>query len=85
MPLSLINQFRSRSIQLMMELNEAIEVRFPYMSNEEKNYFKTLQLCKSDQERFDSLCEAFGKLMFMHTIIGSKKSSNYKKGTKENG
>ena len=69
MPLGLINEFRTKAICLMSDLMEQMEMRFYTLTAEEINFFKVLQSIKSDQERFDSMCVAFGKLMYAHQVI----------------
>jgi hypothetical protein len=69
MPLGIINEFRTKEICLMSDLTEQMEMRFYSLTAEEINFFKVLQSIKSDQERFDNMCIAFGKLMYAHQVI----------------
>jgi hypothetical protein len=69
MPIRLVNEFRTKALCLMTELMEEMEMRFDTLSAEEINFFKVLQSFGSDQERFDGLCEAFGKLMYAQQVL----------------
>jgi hypothetical protein len=69
MPIGLVNEFRTKALCLMTDLIEEMEMRFDTLSVEEINFFKVLQSINSDQERFDGMCVAFGKLMYAHQVI----------------
>lgn len=69
MPIRLVNEFRIKALCLMTDLMEEMEMRFDTLSAEEINFFKVLQSFGSDQERFDGLCEAFGKLMYAQQVL----------------
>ena len=69
MPIDLINEFRTKAISLMSGLMEEMEMRFDSLTAEEINFFKVLESIKTDQERFDGMCIAFGKLMYAHQVI----------------
>ena len=69
MPIGLVNEFRTKALCLMTDLMEEMEMRFDTLSAEEINFFKVLQSFGSDQERFDGLCEAFGKLMYAQQVL----------------
>jgi hypothetical protein len=69
MPIGLVNEFRAKALCLMTDLMEEMEMRFDTLSAEEINFFKVLQSINSDQERFDGMCVAFGKLMYAHQVI----------------
>ena len=69
MPISLINEFRTKAFCLMTGLVEEMELRFDVLSAEEIHFFKVLQSLQSDQERFDGMCVAFGKLMYAHQVM----------------
>jgi len=69
MPIGLINEFRTKAITLMSGLMEEMEMRFDSLTTEEINFFKVLQSINTDQERFDGMCVAFGKLMYAHQVI----------------
>jgi len=69
MPIGLINEFRTKAISLMSGLMEEMEMRFDSLTTEEINFFKVLQSINTDQERFDAMCVAFGKLMYAHQVI----------------
>ena len=69
MPIGLINEFRTKAISLMSGLMEEMEMRFDSLTTEEINFFKVLQSINTDQERFDGLCVAFGKLMYAHQVL----------------
>ena len=69
MPIRLINEFRTKAFCLMSDLVEEMEMRFYTLTAEEINFFKVLQSIQSDQERFDGMCEAFGKLMYAQQVL----------------
>ena len=69
MPIGLVNEFRTKALCLMTDLMEEMEMRFDTLTAEEINFFKVLQSFGSDQERFDGLCEAFGKLMYAQQVL----------------
>jgi hypothetical protein len=69
MPIGLINEFRTKAISLMSGLMEEMEMRFDSLTTEEINFFEVLQSINTDQERFDGMCVAFGKLMYAHQVI----------------
>jgi hypothetical protein len=69
MPIGLINEFRTKAISLMSGLMEEMEMGFDSLTTEEINFFKVLQSINTDQERFDGMCVAFGKLMYAHQVI----------------
>lgn len=75
MPLDLINDFRRQALCLMSDLMEDLEMKYGSLTEEEINFFKVLQSIQSDQERFDGLCSAFGKLLYAHQVI-EKEISN---------
>ena len=39
------------------------------LTAEEINFFRVLQSIESDQDRFDGMCVAFGKLMYAHQVL----------------
>lgn len=69
MPIVLVNEFRAKALCLMTELMEEMEMRFDTLTAEEVNFFKVLESFGSDQERFDGMCEAFGKLMYAQQVL----------------
>jgi hypothetical protein len=69
MPIGLVNEFRTKAICLMTNLMEEMEMRFDTLTEEEINFFKVLQSINSDQERFDGMCVAFGKIMYAHQVL----------------
>jgi hypothetical protein len=69
MPIGLINEFRTKALCLMTDLIEEMEMRYCSLTDEEINFFKVLQSLNSDQERFDGMCVAFGKLMYAHQVL----------------
>jgi len=69
MPIGLINEFRAKALCLMSGLIEEMEMRFDTLTTEEVNFFKALQSINGDQERFNGMCAAFGKLMYAHQVI----------------
>ena len=69
MPIGLVNEFRTKALCLMTGLMEEMEMRFGTLSAEEINFLKVLQSINSDQEGFDGMCVAFGKLMYAHQVI----------------
>ena len=69
MPIDLINELRTKAISLMSGLMDEMEMRFNSLTTEEINFFKVLQSINTDQERFDGMCVAFGKLMYPHQAI----------------
>ncbi len=69
MPVGLINEFRTRAFCLMSDLVEEMEMRYGKLTADEINFFRVLQGIKSDQDRFDGMCLAFGKLMYTHQLI----------------
>lgn len=69
MPIGLINEFRIKAICLMSDLMEQMEIRYGTLTAEEINFFRVLQSIQSDQDRFDGMCEAFGKLMYAHKVL----------------
>lgn len=71
MPIRLVNEFRAKALCLMTDLMEEMEMRFDTLTAEEINFFKVLQSFGSDQERFDGMCKAFGKLMYAQQVLGS--------------
>ena len=69
MPIGLVNEFRTKALCLMTDLMEEMEMRFDTLSAEEINFFKVLKSINSDQERFDGMCKAFGKLMYAQQVL----------------
>ena len=69
MPIGLVNEFRTKALCLMTDLVEEMEMRFNTLTAEEINFFKVLQSFGSDQEKFDGMCEAFGKLMYAQQVL----------------
>jgi len=69
MPIGLVNEFRTKALCLMTDLMEEMEMRFSTLTAEEINFYKVLQSFGSDPERFDGLCEAFGKLMHAQQVL----------------
>lgn len=69
MPLGLLNEFRTKALCLMSDLVEEMEMRYGQLTAEEINFFRVLQSIKNDQDRFNGMCEAFGKLMYAHQVI----------------
>ena len=69
MPIGLVNEFRTKALCLMSDLVEEIEMRFDTLTTEEISFFKVLKSIQSDQERFDGMCIAFGKLMYAHQVM----------------
>ena len=69
MPIRLVNEFRTKAFCLMSDLVEEMEMRYDTLTAEEINFFKVLQSIQSDQDRFDGMCVAFGKLMYAHQVL----------------
>jgi hypothetical protein len=69
MPIKLLNEFRRKAFCLMLDTIEGVEVRYGTLNNQEISFLKTLQSIEDHQERFNCMCEAFGKIMFMHKIL----------------
>lgn len=69
MPIGLVNEFRVKAICLMSDLIEELEMQFDTLTAEEINFLKVLQSNNSDQDGFNSMCEAFGKIMHAHQVI----------------
>ena len=69
MPIGLINEFRTKAFCLMSDLVEEMEMRYDILTAEEINFFMVLQSIQSDQERFDGMCVAFGKLMYAQQVL----------------
>lgn len=66
MPIGLINEFRTKAFCLMSDLVEEMEMRYDTLTAEEINFFRVLQSVQNDQDRFNGMCVAFGKLMAFH-------------------
>ena len=69
MPIGLVNEFRIKAICLMTNLMEEMEMRYYTLTSEEINFFQVLQSIRGDQDRFDGMCIAFGKLMYAHKVL----------------
>jgi hypothetical protein len=69
MPIDLVNKFRTKALCLMSDLMEEMEMRFGTLTADEINFFKVLKSINSDQERFDGMSLAFGKLLYAHQVI----------------
>jgi len=76
MPMNLINEFRRKSFCLMLEMIEDVEMRYGNLSNEEIQFLKVFQSIPDHQERFDAMCEAFGKLMYMQKVLTDRYKSS---------
>ena len=69
MPIGLVNEFRLKAICLMADLVEELEMRFDSLTAEEVNFLKVLQSDNSEQDGFEGMCEAFGKILYAHQVI----------------
>lgn len=76
MPLDLVNDFRRKALCLMSDLMEDLEMKYGSLTEEEINFFKVLQSIQGDQERFDGLFSAFGKLLYAHQAIEREVSNS---------
>ena len=81
MPIGLVNEFRLKAICLMADLVEELEMRFDSLTAEDVNFLKVLQSNNGDQDGFNGMCEAFGKIMYAHQVI----EDMYKKATLQAG
>lgn len=69
MPIGLINEFRTKAFCLMSDLVEEMEMRYYKLTAEEIKFFRVLQSIQNDQDRFNGMCVAFGKLMYAHQVL----------------
>ena len=69
MPIGLVNEFKVKVICLISDLVEELEMRFDTLTTEEVNFLKVLQSDNSEQDGFDGICEAFGKILYAHQVI----------------
>ena len=69
MPIAPINEFKIKAICLMSDLVEELEMRFDTLTADEINFLKVLQSSGGEQGGFNSMCEAFGKIMYSHQVL----------------